>query len=418
IYTLITTRVTIKICSELLSFQAKLNALVEEKTDTLTKLNRKLQKTAENKSRFLANMSHEIRTPLGGILGISELALHEGTTQEQQIAYLNTIHESGAQLMTLVNDVLDFSKIESGKLVVESKPFEVRKFVNESITLFRSQVMEKGLGLEIEISCRVPDVVVGDEHRIRQVLFNLLGNAIKFTAKGRIRIFLDAEPHQEACMLRFSIEDTGIGMSAQDATRIFQSFTQAEASTTRRFGGTGLGLAICKGLVESMGGDISVKSEVGHGSCFTFTVSAREGFMIQNMAEAKSLAPFHFKVLLAEDNPINIQVTKSFLQILGCTVDVVLNGKEAVAAVHQQKYDICFMDCQMPVMDGFNATRAIKSEVKECPFIVALTANALQGDRDKCLAAGMDEYISKPINKRNLAVMLQKYHQMQQNLKT
>jgi PAS domain S-box-containing protein len=430
---------------------------LEQKNEELEKALSDAREATRMKSRFLANMSHEIRTPMNGVLGMTDFLLGTALSDEQR-EYTESIKRCADSLLGLLDDILDLSRIEAGKLRLDRAEFALQPAIVEAASLFALQARAKSLDFASGVAPEVPQWAVGDPGRLRQVLVNLLGNAIKFTERGRV--FLKAEVASQTAdgvQLKFTVRDTGIGISRSEQARLFDTFTQVDESNTRKYGGTGLGLAISKQLVEMMGGQIGVESEPGRGSQFWFTASLgksakrdlspsddpsgkanpdlgvrhaaptspavkKPGSGSVQPAEAPASPPARgspgpqsglasMRILLAEDNEINQRITLRLLEKLGLAADSVINGRQAVEAVAKRKYDLVLMDCQMPDMDGYEATAVIRSRegAGRRHTICALTANAMDGDRERCLAAGMDDYISKPVGLEKLREALDRW---------
>lgn len=385
---------------------------------------RRAKETAETsrdtKSRFLANVSHELRTPLHGILGMTLLAL-KSSRDDSQAECLRAVHRSAQNLLEIVNDLLDLSKIEAGKLELQHEPFSLRSLLTEVIQLLQPPAREKDLELTCEVDASLPDELVGDSLRLRQILNNLVGNAIKFTEQGYVRI--TAQPSQDAehdgfVAINLTVSDSGIGMTEMQQRRIFMPFEQGNGSTTREYGGTGLGLSICQHLVRMMQGRMWVQSTPGSGSRFGFSAVFRASVPRVEPAANDSAVPLSqadnplrpLRVLLAEDNCINQRFVELILAESGHELDIVDNGGAILERLRETHYDVCLMDCQMPGIDGCEATRQIRA--MEAPghrmIIIALTAGAMQSDRDRCLEAGMDDYLAKPFQPSELLRLLGK----------
>ena len=409
-----------KAAQELQEYACKL----EQANRELEKANIAAQAANKAKGEFLASMSHELRTPLNGVIGMTEL-LRDTQLDDRQHGFVEACHSSGRVLLTLINDILDFSKIEAGKLELDEREFALGKMVKETVEAIAIQARQKGLQLVSRVAPQASGWVRGDDARLRQILVNLIGNAVKFTEAGEVAVKVElAEPATDKPGIRFEVSDTGIGIPADRIDRLFQSFSQADSSTTRKYGGTGLGLAISKSLVELMGGQIGVMSQLGQGSTFWFVVplqpTGSERLDENDSSEVsvvrqQTCDPFlkGRYVLLAEDNRVNRMYAQEVLRQGGMECQAVENGLQSLLAVQSKQFDLVLMDCQMPEMDGFEATRRIREMERNGLLaghlpIIALTANAIKGDRDLCLEAGMDDYIGKPFEPDALLTMIRR----------
>jgi PAS domain S-box-containing protein len=406
------------------------------------------EKSVETKERFMANMSHEIRTPMNALIGFTNL-LERTQLDEKQEEFVKTIKSAGGNLMTLINDLLDFSKIEAGMLRIEATAFDLNGLVQSIETLFKPKAQEKKINFDVEVSRRIPENVIGDPTRVSQIVVNLLSNAFKFTERGYVALTTELfDDNTDFATIKITVKDTGIGIENQELPRIFQRFQQAQDDTTRLYGGSGLGLAIVKNLVEAMGGFVEADSKVGFGSTFSVILPFKKApdvqFQISNFKFQKDHTPPQYlsdlnatsknsdvqtsnvkrqtntlqtsnlkrqnpRILVVEDNPMNQRLAALLLSDWGYEYDIVEDGQRAVDVVQKIDFQLILMDIQLPIMDGYEATAIIRNTLKNPIPIIATTAHAFAGEREKCIAAGMNDYIPKPLQEDAVLAIIQKY---------
>jgi two-component system, sensor histidine kinase len=386
-----------------------LDRRVQVRTEELAEATARAERANAAKSQFLANMSHEIRTPLNGVIGIADV-LHRTPLDEDQREMVDTIRSSGTVLMAVINDILDYSKIEAGRMTFERAPFSLRDTLDDVVRVLAPAADPKGLRLTMALEGDVPALVVGDRVRLSQILLNVAGNAVKFTDRGDVAM---VARRSEADRIRIEVRDTGIGIAPDRLPFIFDAFEQADTSTTRRFGGTGLGLAICRRLAEQMGGALTAKSVPGEGSVFSLELPLPAASPVPAPVvdpDTPAAAALPHRVLVAEDNPVNQRVMQLSLTRLGVETDLAADGVEALAALERQAYAVVMMDVQMPTVDGLEATRQVRANPARygTPWIIALTAHALDEHRDECAAAGMNDYLSKPVTLDHIRAVLER----------
>jgi PAS domain S-box-containing protein len=393
----------------------------------LKEAKRQAVESAHVKEQFLANMSHEIRTPINSVIGFTNLLQKTSMTEDQR-QFVNLIQSASENLLTIINDILDISKIEAGMLRIEKNPFSLRGLCSSVETMFYHKAREKNLSFSIYIQENIPDTLTGDAVRLTQILVNLISNAIKFTQKGGITINITSiSQTAEAARLRFSVKDSGIGIAADKLDAVFERFQQGETDTTRKYGGTGLGLSIVKNLIQLQGGTITVDSVIGKGTEFTFEieyslVQMGEGMAAATLSEKGDIGPGSFpnaKILVVEDNAMNQLLIKYTFQSWKMNFELADNGAKAIEWLQRDHFDLVLLDIQMPLMDGYATAQAIRKELKSNIPIIAMTAHALAGEREKCLSNGMNDYISKPIHEKELYNLLKRYlHDQKENFET
>lgn len=389
---------------------------IQAKNLELIKQKEIAENSARIKGEFLANMSHEIRTPMNGVIGIVDLLEKESNLSLRQEEYIKIIKSSSLSLMTILNDILDMSKLEAGRVTLQNEPTSIRSVINQIKDLYEAKSIEKGIKIVSEYSNDIPPTILADETRIKQVLSNYVSNAVKFTEQGEITIKTEIVSKNDVnYILKFSVTDSGRGITKEEQKILFKSFNQLDSSSKKKFEGTGLGLSISKDIVLLFGGQVGVESELGRGSTFWFTIkttSATHNIEDEDRNNKKVIENkvFTVNVLVVDDKKVNIIVAKTMLTSLGCSVTTASSGKEAIEAFNKNEFDLVFMDIQMPIMDGVETAKIIKQQHRSSVPIIALTANAMEGDREKYLSLGLDDYIAKPLELKKLTEILSKYN--------
>ena len=390
-----------------------LDELLDEKTREIEVTSREVLKL---KDEFLANMSHEIRSPMNGIIGVIDILKDSEDLNEEQKSYINTIHSSSNHLLGILNDILDLSKLESGKMKIRNSPLDIVESTRKVVDLFKSNSDEKGIDLSFEYDKEIPNFVIVDKVKIIQVINNLVNNAIKFTEKGNVLIKLSTISTSNLFIkLKFEAIDTGIGIAETNLEKVFYPFQQMDQGSTKSIRGTGLGLSICRNIINLLGGDIGVSSELGKGSNFWFTIDVEvpDDLQLRGLVKKKDLPlKLNKKILVVDDIDVNLKIVSLMLAAMGCEVETAKNGQLAIDKFEEGKFDLILMDIQMPIMNGIEATQIIKQNFKKVPPVVALTANALSGDIDKFLSNGLDNFLSKPITKESLSEKLLEIFEM------